>query len=41
MCVLRALIKEHFDYGTLQLIDHTDIDPTLAFVAVAHMYGIL
>lgn len=40
-CVLMkvpdAKVKELFDFSILRLIDRTDVDPTLAFVAVARL----
>lgn len=40
MRVTKATIKEWFDYGILRLIDGMQVDPTLAFVAVACLYEV-
>lgn len=37
MGVLKAMIKERFDYGIFKLIDHKKVDPTLKSVAVARL----
>lgn len=38
MCIPKALMKEWFDYGILKLIYCMEVDPALAFVAMARLF---